>query len=328
MNMNRKTLARARLALREAVRGWIYDPNVRLIDFGWPEHGGTLVEDELAIRVHVVEKFTRGPALEAAIEEGTTRGRIPNTIAGFPVDIPEGAYRLQQWFSGGWQQPANPRARATTPMQGGISISNAYRNIYGTLGGSVIDRETGARMILSNWHVLAGDWRARPGWPIYQPGRGDGGSRADTIATFSRHAMSASLDAAIAELTGSRQLINNQFGLKPVRGVGWAQLGMEVVKSGRRTGVTYGRVTAFEGTLRMNYSGVNRLIRNVVTIEPRPGLEPVVSAGGDSGSLWLEEETMHALGLHFAGSDHPERALAIDMQPVLDALNVDLDLVV
>lgn len=324
MNIGRKSWARVRLAMREAVRGWIYDPNVMLIDFGWPEHGGTLDDTDLAIRVHVVEKFVGAPALELAIEEGITRGPIPDTIGGFPVDRPQsGKLKLHQWWwGGGWRRPAEPRARRTDPMQGGISISNAYRNVYGTLGGPVIDRETGARMILSNWHVLAGDWRARPGWPIYQPGRGDGGSRADTVAKLSRGAMSSSLDAAVAELTGSRPLVNHPFGLEPVTGVGWAQMGMEVVKSGRGTDVTYGRVTGVEGTARMPYGGVNRLIRNVVTIEPRLG--PQVSAGGDSGSFWLQEKTMRAVGLHFAGGDSPERALAVDMQPVLDALNVDM----
>jgi endonuclease G len=134
--------------------------------------------------------------------------------------------------------------------------------------------------------------------------------------------MSANLDAAVAELTGSRPLVNNQLGLAPARGVGWAELGMEVVKSGRRTDVTYGRVTAVEGVLSMNYRGVDRLIHNVITIEPRRGLQ--TSAGGDSGSFWFQEQTMHAVGLHFAGSDNPERALAIDMQPILDTLNVDM----
>lgn len=324
MAVDRKSWAYVRLAMQEAVRGWIYDPNVRLIDFGWRERGGTLIEGELCIRIHVVEKIAPGPALEAATQRGITGGPIPDTIAGFPVDRPQGVYRLHQgWWGGGWPQPTTPRARRTAPLLGGISISDAYRNVYATLGGAVVDRKTGARMILSNWHVLAGVWNARPGWPIYQPGRGDGGGSADTVAKLSRDAMSSGLDAAVAELTGSRQLINDQFGLKPVKGVGWAQLGMEVVKSGRRTGVTRGRVTAVEGTARMNYSGVNRLIRNVVTIEPRLALKQV-SAGGDSGSLWLQEETMHAVGLHFAGGDHPERALAIDMQPILDALNVDM----
>ena len=319
MIIDRKTLAHARLALREAVRGWIYDPNVKLIDLGWPEQDGTLVEDELAIRVHVVKKIAQGPALEAAAQEGVTRGPIPASIGGFPVDVPQGAYRLHQW----WQPPVPPRARRAAPLQGGISVANGRIRGYGTLGGAVIDRETGAKMILSNWHVLVGLWQARPGWPIYQPGQGDGGTDADTVARLSRDAMAANLDAAVAELTGVRSLINAQFDLGPIKGVGWAEPGMAVIKSGRASGVTYGRVAGVEGTARMTYSGVSRLIRNVMTIDPRDALSQV-STGGDSGSFWLEEETMNVVGLHFAGSDRPERALAIDMQPILDALKVDM----
>ncbi len=322
MAVDAKGWGQVRLAMREAVRGWIYDPNVMLIDYGWPEHHGTLAREELAIRVHVVEKFEQ-PMLELAVRAGITNARIPDEIGGVPVDVPEsGVLRPQQWSWGGWWTwPAEPRARRATPMRGGISISNAHTYGYGTLGGLVIDRETGARMILSNWHVLATQWHARPGWPIYQPGRGDGGSQGDLVARLSRDAMSSSLDAAVAELAGSRDLVNDQFELAPVRGVSWAQFGMEVVKSGRRTGITRGRVTGVEGTARMNYSGVNRLIRNVMTIEPRVD-RGQVSAGGDSGSLWLQEETMHAVGLHFAGGDNPELALAMDIQPILDALKV------
>lgn len=282
MKTDGQTLARARLAIQEAAQHWIYDPNVTLIDFGWRLRSGVLVKDELAIRVHVREKFQRGPALEYAINEGKTRGPIPNTILGFPVDRPVGTYKLQQWYSVGWQQPGAERARRVDPMKGGISISDSYRNVYATLGGLVKDRETRKDMILSNWHVLAGDWGAWPGRPIIQPGRGDGGSDADTVAKFSRHAMSSGLDAAVAELTGSRPLVNDQLGLGPVKGVGLAELGMEVVKSGRRTKVTYGLVTAIEGIIRMNYSGVDRLINNVLTIEPRPALGEV-SGGGDLG---------------------------------------------
>ena len=73
----------------------------------------------------------------------------------------------------------------------------------------------------------------------------------------------------------------------------------------------------------MTYSGVTRLIRNVITIDPRDALSQV-STGGDSGSFWIDEETSSVVGLHFAGSDRPERALAIDMQPILDVLKVDI----
>lgn len=324
MKIDGQTLARARLAIETAVQKWIYDPNVTLIDFGWPEHNGEIDKQVLAIRVHVKEKFMGRPALQAAIAEGKTSGPIPDTILGFPVNRPVGTYRPQQWLFGpAWQTPVAERARHTDPMVGGISISDAYRNIYATLGGLVNDRDTHKDMILSNWHVLVGSWGARVGQPIIQPGMGDGGSDADTVGKLSRHAMSSGLDAAVAELSGSRPLINNQLGLGPVKGVVLAEPGMEVVKSGRRTEITYGLVTGIGGVAPMNYSGVDRTIHNVVTIVPRPGFT-VISAAGDSGSFWLEEETMNAVGLHFAGSDEPARALAMDMQPVLDALNVEI----
>lgn len=327
MQVDQMTLAHARLAMREAIRDWLFDPNVTLIDFGWPEHKGQLAEDELAIRIHVRKKYPSGPQLEAAVERGITSAEIPETIAGFATDVPEGPYQLHQWtWWGGWGwRTANPRARRADPMQGGLSISNAYHSTYATLGGLVMDRSTRAPMILSNWHVLAGDWGARPGRPIYQPGRRDGATSADTVATLSRDAMlSHNLDAAVATLTGSRGLVNKQFGLGPVKGVRRFELGMEVVKSGRRTDITFGRVTnVIMGTAHLWYSGLYFTIHNVVTIDARHSYEEV-SAGGDSGSWWLERATMQAIGLHFAGYNRPERALAVDMQSVLDALDVDI----
>jgi len=316
--MNQTYWMDVRSATRKAVRHWIYDPNVTFIDFGWRIRGNKLRDEEApCIRVHLVKKIPKS-GLEAATQQGITRGSIPDTIGPFEVDRPVGVYRLHQW----WRPVTNPRQSRVTPMQGGISISDAYRRIAGTLGGAVIDRDTGKRMILSNWHVLAGRWQARPGWPICQPGRGDGGGWSDTVARLSRHAMDSNLDAAVAELTCSRELLNEQFDLAPVEDVGWAQVGMDVIKSGRTTEITRGRVTGVEGTAKMPYSGVYRLIRNVMTIEPRLGAQ--VSSGGDSGSFWLDEETMNVVGLHFAGSDYPEHALAIDMPPILKALNVDM----
>jgi endonuclease G len=208
-------------------------------------------------------------------------------------------------------------------MRGGISISNERHNAHGTLGTLVIDRETGDEMILSNWHVLAADWRARPGSRIYQPGRLDGGSSLDTVATLTRHAMSVNLDAAVATLSDSRRLINDQFELGQVTGVGQAELGMAVVKSGRRTGVTHGRIIAIEGVAKIGYGHLERIIRHILTIEPRWKVGEV-SAPGDSGSIWLDQATMQTVGLHFAGSNFPERGLALDMSSVLEALNINI----
>lgn len=324
--MDKTSWDRRRSAVGTAVRDWLGDPNVMLVDFGWRKRGNERVEDEPCIRIHVLKKLREGPVLEMATQRGFTRGLIPKEIDGFPVDVPEHVYRLhQQRWGGGWFPPVNLTARKSrvSPMQGGISVSDYKRNIAGTLGGLVVDRETGEQMLLSNFHVLAGVWDAQPGWAIYQPGRGDGGSGEHTVATLARHAMEVNFDAAVAKLTGDRELLNTQYELTPpVNGVAWAQLGMEVVKSGRTSGVTRGRVIGVEGSLKLTYDNVSRIIRNVMEIEPRQG--SVASEPGDSGSFWLDEKTMSAIGLHFAGSDYPERALAMDMQPVLDALKVDL----
>lgn len=325
MYIDKMTMAYARQALRQAARDFLFTPNINLIDFGYPEREGKIVAGELSIRLHVDRQLS-GLALESAIKTGQTKP-IPSTIGGFPTDVPEGHYRPHQWWWGGWwgwQRPkTDPRAQRADPLRGGMSISDERHNGYGTLGGMVIDRDTGQEMIVSNWHVLAADWIARPGQRIFQPGRLDGGLAADTVATLARDAMGASLDAAVATLNGSRPLINDQLDLGPVQGVRRAHLGMEVVKSGRRSGITYGEVTAIEGVAKIRYSGLDRVIRQVITIEPRRAGDEI-SAPGDSGSCWLDVNTMDAVGLHFAGSNEPERGLALDMLSVLDALNVKM----
>jgi endonuclease G len=329
MEFDPMMLARARLAMRVGVRNHLFDPNVRMVSVGLPEKDGKIIEDQLAIRYHVVEKYHTPIQLEAALENGSTQSdlRAPIRVGQFTfeADVVQGKYRPHIWGWNPWQPapPPNPRAQRTDPMRGGLSISDEFHHSYGTLGGKVIDRTTGVEMILSNWHVLVADWGARPGQRIYQPGRLDGGTFRDVVATLTRHAMGVNLDAAVATLNGSRQLLAGQLDLEPVAGVAIAQLGMQVTKSGRRTGVTRGRITDVDATLRMDYGPVSKLIHNVTSIEPLVSFEQV-SGPGDSGSLWIDTSTNLAVGLHFAGSDIPERGLAIDLPTVLDALNVRL----
>jgi endonuclease G len=268
------------------------------------------------IRVHVFQKFPQGPALELATESGITGGEIPDSINGIAVDRPQSAYQTHQLV-------CVPQTWRADPLRGGVSVSDAYRPIAGTLGAPVKDRQSGQPMLLSNWHVFGGLY-GQPGWPICQPGRADGGSIADGVATLVRHGMASNVDAAVAELTGPRGVALAPVGLFPVQGTTLAQLGMTVVKSGRTSCVTRGVVTGVEGTQLMYYSGIgSRLIRHVVSITPG---DHELSLPGDSGSLWIEEASMNAVGLHFAGNvpGQPEEALAIDIDRVLDALQVDL----
>ena len=274
--------------------------------------------DQLAIRCHVTQKL---PDVHLESIGRTPLQELKPTL-GFPLMVMEGAYYPQSSWPWVARQPSSQASRSD-PLHGGVSIGTA-RAGSGTLGGIVRDRRTRQPMLLSNWHVIVGGWGNLHGQPIYQPSRDDGGTVADIVATLERDGMSFQLDAAVATLNKRRRWSNEQMGIPgPVPGVAVAGIGMQVEKSGRTSGITRGVVTGVGGIQRLQYAGIERVLRNVFTIEPRRASEEV-SRGGDSGSWWLESTTKKAVGVHFAGSDQPERALALDMQSVLDALDVDV----
>lgn len=313
MNQDRLEFARQQLAANqavgEAVRKYLFDRSrqINLIDVG---QSRATDKPKQVLRAHV-EQFIEGPQLELIGRRSVTEERIQ----GYDVEVVEASYRQQ--LRGGW----GSSYRRSDPLAGGVSVGAEYFP-SGTLGGIVRDRATRRLMLLSNWHVLVVQWGLRRGQRIYQPGRYDGGTDADEIGTLERDAMDSSLDAAVALLNGRRQVSARQSGGRLVTRSGRPAIGMLVEKSGRTTGTTYGRITGMFGVQRLRYGWIERVIRDVVTIDPRNG--SMVSSGGDSGSWWIDSDTGAAVGLHFAGSDYPERALAIDMEEVLTALRVDI----
>ena len=323
-SFDEQTLRHAKRALNKAVSLYLYDPNVSHIDLGYRiiEQDGNRLENELTVRVHLRKKL-RGDAFKAFAEKYPDRVINAHTI-GFPIDIPQANYRLSFWAGSNRPHVASlPRARRFDPLHGGISISNEYSRGYATLGGRVIDRQTGDAMILSNFHVLGGYGLPRRGVAIYQPAWRDGGRTRDTIAYLSRHAMQQNLDAAVARLDTNRPIANDQFEIGRVAGAGEPELGMQVIKSGRGSQITEGMITGLCGHTVMHYRGIPRLMKHIAHIGPRtPGAE--TSLPGDSGSFWIEENSRHAVALHFAGADRPEFALGFSMPRVLQALNVTI----
>jgi endonuclease G len=244
---------------------------------------------------------------------------LPKRIDRVPTDIIVGRYRLDRAVAA---RAANQRR--VDPLVGGISISRTSQVSAGTLGGLVHDRSTGDPMLLSNFHVLAARWGVLPGGQrVVQPGTLDGGGPGDFIATYVRHGMDDHVDAAVASIEGPRRLVASQFGLGTYGGRAAPTLGQRLIKCGRTTQHTEGVVTGIEGQAVFTYGGVRWRIRGIASIDPAPG-SPVVSGPGDSGSMWIDAGTRAAVALHFAGSDQPERALAIDLGPVCDALAVDI----
>jgi hypothetical protein len=161
----------------------------------------------------------------------------------------------------------------------------------------------GDYLILSNNHVLAASNLGKPGDLILQPGPFDGGVfPADGVATLERFepivfGMNGYnlVDAAVARPTYSRNVTSSIIGIVMPRGVDQAFVGSTVIKVGRTTQVTVGRVLAVNATVLVGgYPGGTAQFRHQI-------LTTAMSAGGDSGSL-LMDANLSAVGLLFAGS--------------------------
>ncbi|MDZ7343249.1 MAG: transglycosylase SLT domain-containing protein [candidate division KSB1 bacterium] len=311
----------ARRALEKAVALYFDDPNVSHIDLGYRilTSKGNHLEPELAVRVHVRRKL-RGKAFE------DFAARFPHRVidaerVGFAIDVPQASYRLD-W----WQEPSATRhdtKKFHSPLLAGLGIFNAKTNRLGTLGGKVRCRHSNEVMLLSTWHVLAGSSNASMGESIYQLARPHDTGEVKPLVEFTRHAMEANLDAAVARLRGEQQLLSEHAEFGAVTGAVIPQLGMRVTKTGLGSGVTSGVITGIMGYSIHRYVGQRHLIRDIVHLAPAEP-EKKISSPGDSGAWWMEDAHSRAAALHFAGSHQANFALALSMPEVMSALDVDI----
>jgi hypothetical protein len=216
-----------------------------------------------------------------------------------------------------------------------IGVSTGHPLVTaGTIGCRVKDA-SGNVYALSNNHVYANENRATKRVDrVLQPGTFDQGvDPTDAIGTlydfsyisFSRTA-SNTIDAAIA-LSSTQDLGNST----PVvlqgypRGYGTpshvcvtAYVGQAVQKYGRTTGLTKGTVYAINAAVNVGYStGTARFVNQIVIT---PG---TFSAGGDSGSLIVTQNSNNPVGLLFAGSS--SYTIANPIGDVLTYFHVTVD---
>lgn len=198
--------------------------------------------------------------------------------------------------------------RRRRPVRIGLSVGH-YDITAGTLGCFVRQRSDGAIGILSNNHVLADENKGKSGDAILQPGKYDGGTKSkDTIgmlAEFVRLSTSKAnlVDCAVGLLRPTiRHIATRITGLGTLAGVGpMPETNARVAKLGRTTGLTHGRVTAFElDNVIVGYDLGNLRFDGQIEIEGA-GADPF-SDGGDSGSLIVDDE-LGGVGLLFAGGD-------------------------
>ncbi|MFQ5838302.1 MAG: hypothetical protein ACE5HJ_05915 [Thermoplasmata archaeon] len=197
------------------------------------------------------------------------------------------------------------------PAPGGVSVGH-HRVSAGTLG-CVVQRGSEA-FILSNNHILADSNRGRSGDSILQPAPLDGGKVPDdTIALLEEFVpirwslglprflstlfqRRNRVDCGIARPTQRDDLADEVRLIGAVRGTEEASIDLPLLKSGRTTGLTKGRVTHLEATVSVTYG------RGRVALFEDQILAPSMSEGGDSGSLVVDEKN-RAVGLLFAGND-------------------------
>jgi hypothetical protein len=225
--------------------------------------------------------------------------------------------------------------KITRPLRIGASIGH-FKITAGTLGGFVCDRDGGSVLILSNNHVLANENRAQKGDLILQPGVFDGGQdpehKVGELLRFVRLKKAGAnlVDGAVASNNPGIEFDHRTLtGLGKLVGLGDAVLADDdhVSKIGRTTGITKGRVSAFElDNLVVGFDIGFLKFDSQVEIE---GIESdPFSQGGDSGSL-IVDASRRAVALLFAGSDQGGSngqglTYANPIRAVLDSLKVDL----
>jgi len=134
------------------------------------------------------------------------------------------------------------------------------------------------------------------------------------MVKFFREAESGNtVDAALAKPDNPKAVKSQIMEIGEVDGVGEAEVGMTVIKSGRTTGVTQGRVKAVNATVQVEMGdGAEAVFHDQI-------LADSMSQGGDSGSLVVDERR-RAIGLLFAGSD--KVTVFNKIQNVMDKLDV------
>jgi len=323
--------------LRATAQRWLVMPNVTSVGVG-PELVRGTPTGRMSIQVTVKEKLTRNECTRERVEV------LPTYVldaAGrrAPVDVLQRTYRpAHELLPPPQPMPEVPpqtvspkvqRRRRLARLRPGVSVGNAGGGA-GTLGAIVFDRRTGAPCVLSNAHVLEGV-TGQIGSEVLQPGaRDDADVAANGVGRVVRSHIGLAGDCAIASIAG--RLFDDgilELGVAP-RQLAKAELGDLVVKSGRTTGVTHGRVVRVGVVVKHDYGGTIG-VRDVGGFEVEPLMAgETVSDEGDSGALWMIEDatgvTDIAVGLHFAlqadASAGTIHGLACNIHSVFEKLDI------
>jgi hypothetical protein len=253
------------------------------VSIGVPRKAGKWQDDQQAVCVHVAEKLPRS--------ELDRRRLLPRKIAGTRIDVIQSNFRrrglstaeltARQWL------PA-------LPIQPGVQISTRTGD-PGTLGLFVYDRTDGALCALSVEHVLSGPAQT----PVLQPGWRNA---ALALGRIRRSMRTCDGEAAIAVVEAGRPTNAVPLGLGAApTGIAGLRAGMRLVKSGATTGVTQATVKS-AGSYE-----VSGLCFNGFLLAPLNDHDiSEIAAQGDSGSVWIDQDTGNAVGMTIGGEPNDD----------------------
>ena len=342
--MNIQDVAPDLLSIVRAKRAYtsrlLNSKNVVACGVGFKETEGTFT-DEPCVVVSVSRKLPKSQL--------TDQDLIPKTLDSIKTDVQElGVFRALQTDT---TESLNPRDRRRPAVPG---ISCGHINVSAGTFGCVVRRGEDL-FILSNNHVLANSNKATKGDAIIQPGRYDGGTSGDQIATLEDWVplnlgvqestcpwakAVAELLNALAQTLGSNSRVA-AFQEKPAENVVDCAIarplspdliGLAIMRIGIPNGVGVGSLgMQVQKTGRTTGYTSGKITQVDVTVQVDYDGQMVqfvdqfmatgMSAGGDSGSAVLDMGG-NVIGLLFAGSE--SATLINPIQAVLNALNVDL----
>jgi hypothetical protein len=271
---------------------------------------------------------------------------IPAELRGVPVRVElTEKFRAMAKPAGGKTSYAANRAKQSLPIKlgtsggWGLDLANGYC-CGGTLGSLV--QVNGIKYILSNYHVLEADivaggntlW-ATTGQAVVQPGLIDVGcnvanSQAVGLLVTIGSLPDSNVDASIAQIVDGMVDPNGE-----ILGIGRlssqtaaATLNKPVKKAGRTTGLTKSKISGLNATISVAYENecagthaFTKTFTGQIVISNRGSS---FLAGGDSGSLMVEDVTTNpkAVGLLYAGSS--SYAIANPIDEVLTYIGAEL----
>ncbi len=278
------------------------------------------------------------PSIKVFVEDGHEHW-FPRSLEGLPLEIVETGriFALRHPCDGrpsrrpGWcdesSAPVDATLRFIRPVPIGVSTGHPSMT-----AGTICCRVMNAFgvFVLSANHVFADVNRAFRYDPVLQPGSLDGGiepeDRIAALVDFEPIEFDGAenaIDAAIA-LTTLDDVDNatpgDGYGV-PSSTTARPRPGMRVMKYGRTTGLTTGRIEAINASVDVYYpEGIARFVQQIIV-----GGDGF-AAGGDSGSVIVVNRGRGArkpVGLLFAGSATLAVANPIDL--VLDRFGVVMD---